>query len=54
MDTISYYLALTGKELHDCIQREKRQEWELLRSRDCDYSFTEDACSNVFPGNVLC
>ena len=27
----------------------KKQEWELLRSKDCSHSFTADACSEFFP-----
>ena len=49
-DTNILYLALGEKELYDCIRSEKRQQWELLRSKDCTDSFTADACTNSFPG----
>ena len=47
-DTNSLYLALAEKELYECIRSEKRQEWELLRSKECNDSFTADACSKFF------
>ena len=47
VDTDSSYLALAEKELYDCIGSEKKQEWEMLRSKDCNDSFTADACSNI-------
>ena len=53
MDTDPLCLALAGKELYDCIRSEKRQEWELLRSKDCNDSFTADACSNFFPAGAV-
>ena len=49
MDTDSPYLALAEKEWYDCIRCEKMQEWELLRSKDCNDSFTADAFSIFFP-----
>ena len=49
MDTDSLYLELAENELYDCIRSEKRQESELLRSKDCNDSFTADACSNFYP-----
>ena len=49
MDTDSLYLALAGEELYDCIRSKKRKDWELLRSKDCNDSFTADAYSNFFP-----
>ena len=49
MDTFSLYLALAEKEKYDCIRSEKRQEWDFLRSKDCDDSFTADACSKFLP-----
>ena len=48
MDIHSLYLALTEKELNDCIRSEKNQEWELLSSNECNDSFTAVACSNLF------
>ena len=53
MDTDSLYLAQAEKELYKCIRIEKRQEWDLLRSKDCNGSFTADACSNFFPIRVV-
>ena len=35
--------------MYDCIRSYKRQEWELLRNKDCNDSFTADGCSNFFP-----
>ena len=49
MDIHSLYLALTEKELKDCIRSEKKPEWELLSSKECNDSFTAVACSNLFP-----
>ena len=43
MDTDSLYIALTEKELYDCIRTERRQVWELLHSKDCNDLFTADA-----------
>ena len=48
MNTGSLFFAL-AEELYACIRSERRQEWELLRSKDCNDSFTADACSNFFP-----
>ena len=47
-DTNSLFLALAEKEKCDCIRSEKRQEWELLRSKYCNHALTADACSNFF------
>ena len=48
-DTGLLCLALAEKKLLDWVRSEKRQEWELLSSKDCNDSFTADACSNYFP-----
>ena len=53
MDTDSQYLALAEKEMNDSLRSEKRQVWELLRSKDFLDSFTADACS-IFSPNVSC
>ena len=53
MDTVSLQLALAEKKLNFSKQNEKREEWELLLSKDCNESFTEDACSIFFPGRVV-
>ena len=34
MDTDSLYLALSEKELYDCIREESKAEWSLLRTED--------------------
>ena len=49
MDTDSLYLALANIKMCDCKRSEKRQEWEMLRSMDCNDSFTADAFSHFFP-----
>ena len=49
MDTDSPYLALTGKELEDCIRPEIRAEWQRLRSNDCVDNLTADAVADFFP-----
>ena len=43
MDTDSLYLTLREKEQKDCIRPEMNAEWERLRSKDCNDSFTADA-----------
>ena len=35
--------------MYDCIRCEERQEWEFLRSKDCNDSFSKDPCSKFFP-----
>ena len=47
MDTDSLFLVLADKNLMSCI-REKKQQWELLPSEDCDQIFTTDSCRNFF------
>ena len=49
MDTDSLYLALSEKELYDCIREESKIEWELMRTEDCNYDFTANATTNFFP-----
>ena len=50
MDTESLYLALSEKELYDCIREESKAEWGLLRTEDCKDAFTANATTNFFPG----
>ena len=49
MDTNSLYLALSEKELYDCIREESKIEWELKRKEDCKDDFTANATTNFFP-----
>ena len=49
MDTDSLYLALSEKELYDCIREESQAEWGLLRTEDCKDDFTANATTNFFP-----
>ena len=49
MDTDSLYLALSEKELYDCIRVESKAEWGLLRTDDCKNVFTANATTNFFP-----
>ena len=49
MDTDSLYLALSEKELYDCIREESKAEWGLLRTEDCQDHFTANATTNFFP-----
>ena len=48
MDTDSLYLALSEKELFDCIREESKIEWELLTTEDCKDDFTANATTNFF------
>ena len=48
MDTDSLYLALSEKELYDCIREESKAEWTLLRTEDCKDNFTANATTNFF------
>ena len=48
MDTDSLYLALSEKELHDCIREESKAEWDLLRTEDCKDGFTANATNKFF------
>ena len=49
MDSDSLYLALSEKELCDCIREESEVEWELTRTEDCQDDFTANATTNFFP-----
>ena len=49
MDTDSLYLALSDENLEDVILREKRAEWDQLRSKECTDDFTANATDNFFP-----
>ena len=49
MDTDSLYLALSEKQLYDCIREESKAEWELMRTVDCKDDFTANATNNFFP-----
>ena len=49
MDTDSLYLALSEKDLYDCIREESRAEWEKMRTEDCKDDFTANATINFFP-----
>ena len=49
MDTDSLYLALSEKELYDCIRVESKTEWDLMRTEDCKDEFTANATTNIFP-----
>ena len=54
MDTVSLFLAQAEENLCACIRSEKKQEWNLFCSKNCNDSFTAGACSNFFPQVVLC
>ena len=49
LDTDSLCLALSEKELYDCIRDESEAEWSLLRTEDCKDGFTANATTNFFP-----
>ena len=49
METDSSYLALSEKELYDCIGEESKAEWDLIRTEDCKDDFTANATTNFFP-----
>ena len=49
MDTDSLYLAPARENLYNCIRPAKKGECEVLRKRDCDYSFRADASQIFFP-----
>ena len=51
MDTDSLYLALSEKELYDCIREEYQPLWGLLRTEDCKDDFTANATTNFVPRN---
>ena len=48
MDTDSLYLAVSEKDLYDCIREESKVEWELMRTEDCKDDFTPNATTNFF------
>ena len=50
MDIDSLCLALSEKELLDCIREESQVEWELMRTEDCKDDFTANATTNFYPG----
>ena len=49
MDLDSLFLALSEKELYDCIREESKAEWSLLGTEDCKDDFTANATTNFFP-----
>ena len=49
MDIDSLYLALSEKELYDCIREEYKAEWGLLKTEDCKDDFTANETTNFFP-----
>ena len=49
MDTVSLYLALSEKELYDCIREESKTECELMRTEDCKDDFTAETRTNFCP-----
>ena len=49
MSTDSLYLALSEKEMYDCIPEEFEVEWELMRTEDCKDDNTANATTNFFP-----
>ena len=49
MDTDSLYLALSEKEFYGCIREESKNEWGLLRRKDCKGDFTANATNNFLP-----
>ena len=42
MDTDSLYLALAETNLYDCINEDKKEVLEFLRSEDCNGDFAAD------------
>ena len=53
MDTDSVYIALAERELYDCLRIEEKQEWEMVRSKYSNDSFTADACTNFVPQTLF-
>ena len=49
MDTEFLYLALSEKDLYNCIREESMAEWGLLRTEDCKDDFTANATTSFFP-----
>ena len=48
MNTDSLYLALSQKEMYDCIREASKTEWGLMRTEDCKNDFTANATTNFF------
>ena len=48
LDTDSLYLALSERELYDCIREGSKAELELMRTKDCKDDFTANATTNFF------
>ena len=48
MYTDSLYLALSEKELYDCIREESKAEWGLMRTEVCKDDFTANSTTNFF------
>ena len=48
-DTDSLYLALSEKELYNCVREKSKVEWELMRTEVCNDDFTANATTNFFP-----
>ena len=53
MDTDSLYLALAEDKLDDCILREKKAQWTLIRRNDCRDDFIADA-DKIFCPRLFC
>ena len=49
MVTDSLYLALSEKELYDCIREESKVEWEVMRTQGCKDDLTASATTNFLP-----
>ena len=49
MDTVPLYLTLRERNFYDCMGNDKRQEWEIWRSKDCNDSFYAEACNTFLP-----
>ena len=49
METDSFYLALSEKELYDCIREEYKVVWEIMRTEDCKDDFRANSTTNFFP-----
>ena len=48
-ETESLFLALSEKELYDCIREESKVECELMRTEYCKDDFTANATTNFLP-----
>ena len=53
MDNDPLYLALSEKELYDCIRPTIKQEWNSLRNGDCTDEFSADSTTN-FSSRTCC